>query len=207
VVVWREASRHRHGPGIRRFDALNGDDFVIYEEDMEAIQEELGHFLRESEATCALLVHKSGQLVAKRGFTQRLDTTSLAALAAGAFASTQEIARLIGEPEFSVLFHEGRHEHIHVSLAGEHAIMVTLFDDRTTIGMIRLFAAETSPRLDAIFRSAAQRQVRGTDAVASLGEEDVFGAPGGQDEEEPRRRPRLANRHRTFRHGVRDRWL
>ncbi len=157
---------------------MNGDDFVIYEEDMEAIQEELGHFLREAEATCALLVHKSGQLVAKRGFTQRLDTTSLAALAAGAFASTKEIARLIGEPEFSVLFHEGRHEHIHVSLAGEHAIMVTLFDDRTTIGMIRLFASETSPRLDAIFRSAAQRQVGGADAVASLGEEDVFGTGG-----------------------------
>ena len=173
---------------------MNGDDFVIYEEDMEAIQEELGHFLRESEATCALLVHKSGQLVAKRGFTQRLDTTSLAALAAGAFASTKEIARLIGEPEFSVLFHEGKHEHIHVSLAGEHAIMVTLFDDRTTIGMIRLFAAETSPRLDAIFQRAAQRHVADSDALAGLGEGDLFGTSTGGAGAVAPRRPRLANR-------------
>ena len=172
---------------------MNGDDFVLYEEDMEAIQEELGQFLRESEATCALLVHKSGQLVAKRGFTQRLDTTSLAALAAGAFASTKEIARLIGEPEFSVLFHEGKHEHIHVSLAGEHAIMVTLFDDRTTIGMIRLFAAETAPRLDATFRRAAQRQVAGADAVAGLGDRDVFGSSANRADGVPRQQPRLAN--------------
>ncbi len=85
--------------------------------------------------------------------------------------------------------------------------MVTLFDDRTTIGMIRLFAAETSPRLDAIFRSAAQRQVGDTDAVASLGEEDIFGTGGGKNEEESQQRPRLANRHRMFRHGARDRWL
>ncbi|MGD8237302.1 MAG: roadblock/LC7 domain-containing protein [Armatimonadota bacterium] len=186
---------------------MNGDDFVIYEEDMEAIQEELGHYLRESEATCALLVHKSGQLVARRGFTQRLDTTSLAALAAGAFASTKEIARLIGEPEFSVLFHEGRHEHIHVSLAGEHAIMVTLFDDRTTIGMIRLFAAETTPRLDAIFHRASQRQVSGSDAVSGLGEEDVFGSGSGEADAVTGRRPRLANRHRPRRHGVGSKWL
>ncbi|MFQ6096936.1 MAG: roadblock/LC7 domain-containing protein [Armatimonadota bacterium] len=138
---------------------MTGDDFVLYEEDMHSIQEELGRFLAESEATCALLVHKSGQLVAKRGFTQRLDTTSLAALAAGAFASTKEIARLVGEPEFSVLFHQGQHEHIHVSLVGQHAIMVVLFDDRTTIGMVRLFASECAPRLSNIFQLAAERDV------------------------------------------------
>lgn len=144
---------------------MQGDDFVLYEEDMQAIQAELGRFLAESEATCALLVHKSGQLVAKRGFTQRLDTTSLAALAAGAFASTKEIARLVGEPEFSVLFHQGQHEHIHVSLVGDHAIMVVLFDDRTTIGMVRLFAAECAPRLSTIFEAAAVREVAGEEPV------------------------------------------
>jgi len=193
--------------GREEVDELSGDDFVIYEDDMEAIQEEFGQFLRESEATCALLVHKSGQLVAKRGFTQRLDTTALAALAAGAFASTKEIARLIGEPEFSVLFHEGKHEHIHVSLAGEHAIMVTLFDDRTTIGMIRLFAAETAPRLDAIFRRAAQRQVAGAGIVPDLGDRDVFANAAGEGDQAAERQPRLANRRRPCRHGVGSTWL
>ena len=114
---------------------------------------------------------------------------------------------MIGEPEFSVLFHEGKHEHIHVSLAGEHAIMVTMFDDRTTIGMIRLFAAETAPRLDAIFRRAAQRQVAEADAVSGLGDDDVFGPDAGDADEVARKQPRLANRYRAFRHGVGSRWL
>ncbi|NIR01477.1 MAG: roadblock/LC7 domain-containing protein, partial [Gemmatimonadales bacterium] len=61
-----------------------------------------------SNAVCVLLINiHDGSLVASRGSTDPLDTTSLAALAAGAFASTREIARLVGEPEFTVLFHQG----------------------------------------------------------------------------------------------------
>ena len=60
--------------------------------------------------------------------------------AAGTFASAREIARLIGEPEFSVLFHQGQREHVHVNLAGPHGLLMTLFDDTTTVGLVRLCA-------------------------------------------------------------------
>jgi hypothetical protein len=53
----------------------------------------------------------------------------------------------VGEPEFSVLFHQGKRDHIHISLVGERIILVVIFDDRTTIGMIRLHAKEASQRL------------------------------------------------------------
>lgn len=137
---------------------MNGDDFVIYPEDLDLISNTLQAFVDNAECKCCLLVHKNGQLVAKQGLTTNIDTTSLAALAAGAFASTKEIARLVGESEFSVLFQEGKTGNIHVSLAGEHTILVTVFDDRTTIGMIRLYAGETAQRLGEIFDAAAKRE-------------------------------------------------
>lgn len=144
---------------------MNGEDFVIYPEDLELINATLESFVDDSECKCVLLVHKNGQLVAKQGFTQNIDSTSLAALAAGAFASTKEIARLVGEDEFSVLFQEGKTGNIHVALAGEHTIMVTVFDDRTTIGMIRLRAGEVAERLGDVFGEAAKREPP----------EDIFG--------------------------------
>ena len=65
--------------------------------------------------------------------------------------SLSEIAKLVGETEFSVLFHQGKKDHIHMSLVGDRSIMVVIFDDRTTIGMVRLYAKEITIELVKIF--------------------------------------------------------
>jgi predicted regulator of Ras-like GTPase activity (Roadblock/LC7/MglB family) len=129
---------------------------VIYEEQAEEINQLLTKLIKGSEAKCALLVDKDGHLITRQGFTHSLDTTALAALLAGSFASTKEIARLVGEPEFSVLFHQGKRDHIHISLVGERSILVVIFDDRTTIGMVRLYAKEIGTELTSAFEAPAK---------------------------------------------------
>jgi predicted regulator of Ras-like GTPase activity (Roadblock/LC7/MglB family) len=130
---------------------------ILYEEEIELIDKALIRLIKEAEAKCALMVDKDGHLITRQGFTQTLDTTALAALLAGSFASTKEIARLVGEPEFSVLFHQGKRDHIHISLIGERSILVVIFDDRTTIGMIRLYAKEISETLQEILNNAGKK--------------------------------------------------
>ncbi len=137
---------------------MSNDSFIIYQADSEKIDLALKRLLKGSEAKCALLVDKDGHLVTRQGFTQSLDTTSLAALLAGSFASTKEIARLVGEPEFSVLFHQGKRDHIHMSLVGDRSILVVVFDDRTTIGMVRLYAKEASDDLEKIFKASLEKE-------------------------------------------------
>jgi len=127
---------------------------ILYEDQIKQIDKALTRIIKESEAKCALLVDKDGHLITRQGFTHTLDTTALAALLAGSYASTKEIARLVGEPEFSVLFHQGKRDHIHISLIGERTIMVVIFDDRTTIGMIRLYAKEVGETLKQILESS-----------------------------------------------------
>ncbi|MDH4034208.1 MAG: roadblock/LC7 domain-containing protein [candidate division Zixibacteria bacterium] len=130
---------------------MSDDTLIIYEEEINQIETLVSKMLKGAEAKCALLVDKDGHLITRQGFTHSLDTTALAALLAGSFASTKEIARLVGEPEFSVLFHQGKKDHIHMSLVGERSILVVIFDDRTTIGMVRLYAKETAAELASIF--------------------------------------------------------
>jgi predicted regulator of Ras-like GTPase activity (Roadblock/LC7/MglB family) len=130
---------------------------VLYEEEIEQIDRVLTRLIKEAEAKCALLVDKDGHLITRQGFTHTLDTTALAALLAGSFASTKEIARLVGEPEFSVLFHQGKKDHIHISLIGERTILVVIFDDRTTIGMVRLYAKEIGETLQEILSNAGKK--------------------------------------------------
>lgn len=134
---------------------MSDDSLIIYEEELSQIDSLISRMLKGAEAKCALLVDKDGHLITRQGFTHSLDTTALAALLAGSFASTREIARLVGESEFSVLFHQGKKDHIHMSLVGERSILVVIFDDRTTIGMVRLYAKETAVQLGKIFEKIA----------------------------------------------------
>jgi len=131
---------------------------VIYKGQFARIKEVLKKLLRESEAKCSVLVDKDGHLIAKQGFTHSLDTTSLAALLAGSFASTKEMAKLLGESEFSVLFHEGKRDNILVSLVGERSILGVVFDDRTTIGMVRLYVKEAEGELEEVLQSKAEKE-------------------------------------------------
>lgn len=139
---------------------MTQENQVLYEEEIEQIDRVLTRLIKEAEAKCALLVDKDGHLITRQGFTHTLDTTALAALLAGSFASTREIARLVGEPEFTVLFHQGKRDHIHISLIGERTILVVIFDDRTTIGMVRLYAKEVIDEL-LEFLSNAGRKSKG----------------------------------------------
>src|SRR3990170_3211053 len=133
---------------------LQDDSLIIHEEEIEKIDRALIKLIKGAEAKCVLLVDKDGHLITRQGFTHSLDTTALAALLAGSFASTKEIARLVGEPEFSVLFHQGKRDHIHINLVGERSIMVIIFDDRTTIGMVRLYAKEIGEELGLVLSSS-----------------------------------------------------
>jgi len=157
------------------------DSLIVYQEETARIDGILKKLLKGSEAKCALLVDKDGHLITRQGFTHSLDTTALAALLAGSFASTKEIARLVGEPEFSVLFHQGKRDHIHMSLVNERTILVVIFDDRTTIGMVRLYSKETSEELSSVFEAASSRPRSGenglTDDFAQTAEsklDDIF---------------------------------
>ena len=133
---------------------------VIEEEDAAQIGQVLGRFLAESGAAEALLIDRSGQLLAMDGVARALDTVSISALAAAAFSSTSAMAQLLGETEFTVLFHEGAKQSIHVSTAGEEAILLAIFDERTTLGMVRLFAKEASKAVADVLVAARERPKR-----------------------------------------------
>ena len=92
----------------------------------------------EAYARAVFLLDKDGQLLASEGEIEGLDITSLASLTAGNIAATGGLAKLLGEKEFPVQVHEGDKESIHISLIGDRLILVILFDERSSLGLIRL---------------------------------------------------------------------
>ena len=129
---------------------------VFYEDDIEAIESVLDAFLKKSAAKCALLVDKDGHMITARGATHKVDLDTISALVAGSFAATRALAHQFGEDDFTALFHQGRSGNIQLSLVGERALLTALFDDHTTVGMVRLYATEAAKRLSALFRRKAE---------------------------------------------------
>ncbi len=138
---------------------LRDNRLVFYEDLVRDVNRVLREFLKLSGAKCVLLVDKEGHMVTRQGVTRDIDMDTISALVAGSFAATKEMARVLGEDEFSVLFHQGKTDNIQLSLAGDRTLLTVIFDEATTIGMVRLYAAETAKRLTEIFRHHEQKRV------------------------------------------------
>ena len=130
---------------------------VMYEEEYRQITAMSEKLLREANARVIFLVDKNGQLIAGVGETERFDTTSLASLTAGNIAATGGLAKLIGEKEFSILFHEGEKDNLHISIVAGRIILVVLFDTRSSLGLVRLRVKKASEELTAIFNTLMKK--------------------------------------------------
>ncbi len=130
---------------------------VMYDEEFKQINAVIDKLLRDANAKVIFLVDKNGQLISGVGEVERFDTTSLASLTAGNIAATGGLAKLIGEKEFSILFHEGEKDNLHISIVGGRVILVVLFDSRSSLGLVRLRVKKASDELTVIFDSLMQK--------------------------------------------------
>lgn len=97
----------------------------------------LQELVSKSESRTGLLVTKEGVCLAEAGDVSYLNVTAMAALVAGMFAATREVAGMVGEKQFSILLQQGENRHIHISLLGDATMMVVIFDDYQRIGRVR----------------------------------------------------------------------
>jgi predicted regulator of Ras-like GTPase activity (Roadblock/LC7/MglB family) len=142
---------------MARDQQLREQHLCFYLEDVAEIDQELDGFLELSGARCAMLVDRSGHMVTRRGTSMDGSLESVAALAAGSFSATREMARLLGEGEFNTLFHQGTRESIQICAVGDRSLFVTVFDDGSNLGLVRFYSEEATARLQEIFAGIARR--------------------------------------------------
>lgn len=136
---------------------LNAQE-IIHEDDYNKIMSVCNSLAEEANAKLVFIVDKNGQLLTSSGEIGNLDTTSLATLAAGNIAATGGLAKLLGEREFSILFHEGEKDNLHLSIIAERYILVVVFDNRTTsLGLVRLRVRKSSQHLEEIFQEMMKK--------------------------------------------------
>jgi len=145
---------------------------VMYEEEFEVIKQLLETLRMDASAKIVFLVDKNGQQIADAGEVNLVDTTSLASLTAGNVAATDGLAKLIGEKEFSILFHEGRKDNIHISIVARRLILVVIFDERSSLGLVRLRVRKAAADIERVLNEmeAKAAEVGAVETVSPFAE-------------------------------------
>lgn len=120
---------------------------VVTEEGVARIHQLLGELVRDVDATAALLVEKSGQMLATEGEIRGLDTTAIASLVSASFASTRAVAKLIGESEFEAMFQQGDRTSVFLYSLPTQDILVVIFSDLSKTGLVKVQAQATARAL------------------------------------------------------------
>ena len=149
---------------------------IMREQQYERIVSVLHKLRAESLSRVVFLVDKNGQPIAVQGDVSNIDTTSLASLAAGNVAATGGMAQLIGEKEFPTLSHEGERESIHICIIGR-SLLVVVFDDRSSLGLVKLRVKQASRELAAIFedveRDSLAKREQDDSLFAGITDDDI----------------------------------
>jgi hypothetical protein len=111
----------------------------------EWVERPLRDFVGEARVLLALLLHPSGQVLAQHGFTRAVDVMSACALAAAIHASSGELGKQLDGKPFGVLHHAGRERQIFlapVATAQARYILLTVFDQQSSLGLVQLYFEE-----------------------------------------------------------------
>lgn len=128
---------------------------ILTIEAAENLLNALEDFLDQSEASFVLIIERGGAILGQHGeIPPSVDPTIVAALAAGSFAATREVALRVGESEFSALHQQGKERQILMSAVNEDAVLVTVFGPRTTLGLVRFYSVRAVKRIAAILDQA-----------------------------------------------------
>ena len=135
---------------------MNGPE-VMFPEEQQQMTVVCGHLVRDANAKAVLLIGRDGQPIADSGDVDELDVTSLSSLTAGNVAATGGISKILREKDFTSQFHEGEKTHVHITLVAGRAILVVLFDQRSSLGLVRLRVRKATEEMARLFEQVARK--------------------------------------------------
>ena len=140
---------------------------VLYDEDYRKVLGVCERLARDAHSKGVFVVDKNGQLMAEAGDLRGLDTTSLASLTAGCIAATGGLAKIIGEEEFPIHFHQGQRDNLHMTVVAKRIILVVIFDERSSLGLVRLRVKKAGAELARVFEEIQKKSERARNGATS----------------------------------------
>jgi predicted regulator of Ras-like GTPase activity (Roadblock/LC7/MglB family) len=122
--------------------------------------------LVQAEASAALLADVGGNIIAQS--PTRAENETIAALAAGSFSATRELAALSGEPSFHSIIHEGHGTSIYLQSVAENYILLVIFQKTTTTGLVKLYTQKTARELESKLAGISKQEFSDSECAVAF---------------------------------------
>lgn len=112
---------------------------ALREDHLKRMEKVLLDLLINTESDHCLLCDSGGYVLLEEG-SDRRDPFLISALGAGVFAASRELARIMGEDEFSAVFHQGEKKSIFIRAVSSEVLLVVIFSRSGSLGLVKLYA-------------------------------------------------------------------
>ncbi|MBT8357273.1 MAG: roadblock/LC7 domain-containing protein [Desulfobacterales bacterium] len=126
--------------------------YAFDQEQLDKTEDILEKNLIKNGVKIAIVLDMAGHIIAScKSKDCTHDMYSLAALAAGNFGAVEAMAKIVGEEEFSLLFHKGADENLHFSKISKDLLLITTFGNEVSLGFLRMKISESLKVVRSIF--------------------------------------------------------
>jgi predicted regulator of Ras-like GTPase activity (Roadblock/LC7/MglB family) len=139
-----------------RFDADLGQ-LILNDETALEIKGLLVRLLRDGQSNSAILMDQAGQIIAFQGESGGSERDQLGALIAGVFASSREVARILGEHDFHSFVHEGANENVFTESIGGRWLLAVIFGQSAGLELVKRHSSRTAIELNNVFERTLER--------------------------------------------------
>lgn len=141
----------------------------VFSDEIKELVGTVARLEKDASAKTVLLTDRNGQLLACAGDADQIDAGWLPALVgedpAAVSAATKELR---DGGSLAVLPRQGQPDHAHVQIAAERFLLAVVFDDRSSLGLVRLRARKAAQELNRTCEELAKK-------ASAAGGEAVFG--------------------------------
>ena len=127
------------------------------EKDVLTVRQILADLLVSSEADHCLVCDSGGYVVAEEGSLPH-DQFLISALGAGVFGASRELARILGEDEFSAVLHQGEKRSIFIHAIDTDHLLVVVFSTSATVGLVKFYSTPAAQQLRQLIEEIATRR-------------------------------------------------
>jgi predicted regulator of Ras-like GTPase activity (Roadblock/LC7/MglB family) len=129
------------------------DQFPRLENEFRAVERILLELLERTQAMAAHLVDRGGRIVMTVGPDVEYDLHSFASLAAADVAANDELMRLFGGTQVDGVACLGTRRSMASSLVADRLVLCVVFDQHSTLGLVRHRMRRSIEKLDPLFRT------------------------------------------------------
>ncbi|MBN2301795.1 MAG: roadblock/LC7 domain-containing protein [Lentisphaerae bacterium] len=142
---------------------------ALSKEQSQTLGTVINKLAKDCDAKAVVICDIGGYILASESQTNDKSIETAAALAAGSFAATRELAGIVGEEEgFKSICHRGVTSGVLIQALGDNFLILVILGEKSIEGLVRLHLKKITKQIETIVNATQDQSVHAAGATGSF---------------------------------------